>query len=83
MKRDSYADSNFVSVGVKKNICLFPPIGAVYILMNRGAIQREILYLLFVAMNISLWLLLMIFDWSMWMVVGHYLFGAVVIVFRI
>ncbi|OUB82670.1 hypothetical protein BK773_25920 [Bacillus thuringiensis serovar indiana] len=70
-------------MGVKKNICLFPPIGAVYILMNRGAIQKRdfILYLLFAAMNISLWLLLMIFDWSMWMVVGHYLFGAVVIVF--
>ncbi len=32
-------------------------------------------------MNILLWLLLMIFDWSMWMVVGHYLFGVVVIVF--
>ncbi|EKS8369837.1 MULTISPECIES: hypothetical protein [Bacillus] len=52
-------------------------------MMNRGAIQKRdfILYLLFAAMNISLWLLLMIFDWSMWMVVGHYLFGAVVIVF--
>ncbi|HHT7166518.1 TPA: hypothetical protein ACTZ3T_002839 [Bacillus cereus] len=40
-----------------------------------------ILYLLFTAMNISLWLSFMIFDWSMWMVVGYYLFGAVVIVF--
>lgn len=51
--------------------------------MNRGAIQKRdfILYLLFAAINIWLWLLLMIFDWSMWMVVGHYLFGAVVIVF--
>jgi hypothetical protein len=28
-------------VGVKKNICLFPLIGAVYILMNRGAIQKR------------------------------------------
>lgn len=38
-------------------------------LMNRGAIQRDfILYLLFATMNISLWLSLMIFDWSMWMV---------------
>ena len=64
MKRDSYADSNFVSVVVKKNICLFPPIGATYILMNRGAMQKRdfILYLLFTAINISLWLLLMIFD---------------------
>ncbi|AAP08242.1 hypothetical protein ACS94_19460 [Bacillus cereus] len=61
----------------------FPPIGAVYILMNRGAMQKRdfILYLLFTAINISLWLSFMIFDWSMWMVVGHYLFGAVVIVF--
>ncbi|HEQ3528787.1 TPA: hypothetical protein VGS93_005311 [Bacillus cereus] len=52
-------------------------------MMNRGAIQKRdfILYLLFAAINIWLWLLLMIFDWSMWMVVGHYLFGAVVIVF--
>lgn len=51
--------------------------------MNRGAMQKRdfILYLLFAAINISLWLLLMIFDWSVWMVVGHYLFGAVVIVF--
>ena len=51
--------------------------------MNRGAIQKRdfILYLLFATMNISRWLSLMIFDWSMWMVVGHYLFGAVVIVF--
>ncbi len=57
---------------VKKNICLFPPIGAAYILMNRGAMQKRdfILYLLFTAINISLWLLLMIFDWSMWMVAG-------------
>ncbi|SMD40027.1 MULTISPECIES: hypothetical protein [Bacillus] len=39
-----------------------------------------ILYLLFTAINISLWLLLMIFDWSMWMVAGHYVFGAVVVV---
>lgn len=39
-------------------------------LMNRGAIQKRdfILYLLFATMNISLWLSLMIFDWSMWMV---------------
>ncbi|PFT37736.1 hypothetical protein COK72_29340 [Bacillus thuringiensis] len=51
--------------------------------MNRGAIQKRdfILYLLFAAINISLWLSFMIFDRSMWMVVGHYLFGAVVIVF--
>ncbi|HGE5768064.1 hypothetical protein P9046_00730 [Bacillus cereus] len=73
-------------MGVKKNFFLcfiLSPIGAACILMNRGAIQKRdfILYLLFAAMNISLWLLLMIFDWSMWMVVGHYLFGAVVIVF--
>ncbi|MED2763224.1 hypothetical protein P4283_14325 [Bacillus thuringiensis] len=62
---------------------ILPPIGAIYILMNREALQKRdfILYVLFAAMNISLWLLLMIFDWSMWMVVGHYLFGAVVIVF--
>ncbi|MDA1666709.1 hypothetical protein PDK09_14630 [Bacillus cereus] len=52
-------------------------------MMNRGAIQKRdfILYLLFAAINIWLWLSLMIFDWSVWMVVGHYLFGAVVIVF--
>ncbi|HDR8149424.1 hypothetical protein ACIQUE_10520 [Bacillus cereus] len=52
-------------------------------MMNRGAMQKRdfILYLLFTAINISLWLSFMIFDWSMWMVVGHYLFGAVVIVF--
>ncbi|NIE89860.1 hypothetical protein F3J09_03315 [Bacillus sp. Ab-1751] len=50
--------------------------------MNRGAMQKRdfILYLLFTAINISLWLLLMIFDWSMWMVAGHYVFGAVVVV---
>ena len=67
---------------VKKNICLFPPIGAAYILMNRGAIQKRdyILYLLFATMNISLWLSLMIFD-RMWMVAGHYIIGAIVIVF--
>lgn len=66
---------------VKKNICLFPPIGAAYILMNRGAIQKRdfILYLLFAAMNISLWLLLMIFDWSMWMVVGNRKCGSFVL----
>ncbi|PGU78823.1 hypothetical protein COD76_23380 [Bacillus cereus] len=50
--------------------------------MNRGAIQKRdyILYLLFATMNISLWLSLMIFDRSMWMVAGHYVFGAVVVV---
>lgn len=68
---------------VKKNICVFPPIRAAYILMNRGAMQKRdfILYLLFTAINISLWLLHMIFDWSMWMVAGHYIIGAIVIVF--
>ncbi|PIE92685.1 hypothetical protein CO726_25375 [Bacillus fungorum] len=51
--------------------------------MNRGALQKRdfILYLLFAAMNISLWLSLMIFDRSMWMVAGHYVLGAIVIVF--
>ncbi|EEK63188.1 hypothetical protein P4K49_02460 [Bacillus cereus] len=51
--------------------------------MNRGAIQKRdyILYLLFATMNISLWLSLMIFDRSMWMVAGHYIIGAIVIVF--
>lgn len=49
--------------------------------MNRGAIQKRdfILYLLFAAMNISLWLLLMIFDWSMWMVVGNRKCGSFVL----
>ncbi|MDA2363931.1 hypothetical protein PDN12_24680 [Bacillus cereus] len=52
-------------------------------MMNRGAIQKRdyILYLLFAAINISLWLSLMIFDRSMWMVAGHYIIGAIVIVF--
>ncbi|GMR65042.1 MULTISPECIES: hypothetical protein [Bacillus] len=60
-----------------------PPIGAIYIAMNRGALQKRdfILYLLFAAINISLWLSLMIFDRSMWMVAGHYVLGAIVIVF--
>ncbi|OUB92164.1 hypothetical protein BK752_01080 [Bacillus thuringiensis serovar canadensis] len=62
---------------------IFPPIGATYIVMNRGALQKRdfILYVLFAAINISLWLSLMIFDRSMWMVVGHYLLGAIVIGF--
>ncbi|WP_257206069.1 hypothetical protein [Bacillus cereus] len=49
---------------------ILPPIGAVYILMNRGALQKRdfVLYLVFAAINISLWLSLMIFDRSMWMV---------------
>ncbi|MGR6009193.1 hypothetical protein [Bacillus cereus group sp. BfR-BA-01453] len=57
-------------------------IGAIYILMNQEALQKRdfILYVLFVAINISLWLSLMIFDWSMWMVAGHYVLGAIVIV---
>nr|WP_257145602.1 hypothetical protein [Bacillus cereus] len=60
-----------------------PPIGAIYIVMNRGALQKRdfILYVLFAAINILLWLLLMIFDRSMWMVAGHYIIGAIVIVF--
>ncbi|PGW29225.1 hypothetical protein COD88_08755 [Bacillus cereus] len=62
---------------------ILPPIGAIYIAMNRGALQKRdfILYLLFAAINISLWLSLMIFDRSMWMVAGHYVLGAIVIVF--
>ncbi|BAL17038.1 hypothetical protein CWC47_04645 [Bacillus paranthracis] len=62
---------------------IFPPIGATYIVMNRGALQKRdfILYVLFAAINISLWLSLMIFDRSMWMVVGHYVLGTIVIVF--
>ncbi len=72
---------------VKKNVCFFLcfillSIGAIYILMNQEALQKRdfILYVLFVAINISLWLSLMIFDWSMWMVAGHYVLGAIVIV---
>ncbi|MDA1645315.1 MULTISPECIES: hypothetical protein [unclassified Bacillus cereus group] len=62
---------------------ILPPIGAIYSVMNRGALQKRdfILYVLFAAINISLWLSLMIFDRSMWMVVGHYVLGAIVIVF--
>ncbi|PFM92250.1 hypothetical protein COD05_04385 [Bacillus cereus] len=73
---------------VKKNVFFFlcfilPPIGAIYILMNREALQKRdfILYVLFAAINISLWLSLMIFDRSMWMVAGHYVLGAIIIVF--
>lgn len=68
---------------LRKIFVFFPPIGAAYILMNRGAIQKRdyILYLLFATMNISLWLSLMIFDRDMWMVAGHYIIGAIVIVF--
>ncbi|MGG1607747.1 hypothetical protein [Bacillus wiedmannii] len=59
------------------------PIGAIYILMNREVLQKGdfILYVLFAAINISLWLSLMVFDRTMWMVVGHYVLGAIVIVF--
>ncbi|PGZ08172.1 hypothetical protein COE30_13935 [Bacillus cereus] len=59
------------------------PIGAIYILMNREALQKRdfILYLVFAAINISLWLSLMIFDRGMWMVAGHYVIGVIVIVF--
>ena len=62
---------------------ILPPIGAIYILMNREVLQKGdfILYVLFAAINISLWLSLMIFDRSMWMVAGHYVIGAIVIVF--
>ncbi|MFE6704580.1 hypothetical protein ACFVEL_06215 [Bacillus thuringiensis] len=62
---------------------ILPPIGAIYILMNREVLQKRdlILYVLFAAINISLWLSLMIFDRTMWMVAGHYIIGAVVIVF--
>ncbi|MGY2612168.1 hypothetical protein [Bacillus pretiosus] len=58
---------------------ILPPIGAIYILMNREALQKRdfILYVLFAAINISL----MIFDRSMWMVAGHYVLGVIVIVF--
>ncbi|PHA22254.1 hypothetical protein COI69_19075 [Bacillus cereus] len=62
---------------------ILPPIGAIYILMNREVLQKRdlMLYVLFAAINISLWLSLMIFDRTMWMVAGHYIIGAVVIVF--
>ncbi|PDZ61544.1 hypothetical protein COK59_17610 [Bacillus thuringiensis] len=61
-------------MGVKKNFFLcfiLSPIGAIYIVMNRGGLQKRdfILYLLFAAINIC-WLSLMIFDWSVWMVAG-------------
>lgn len=57
---------------------ILPPIGAVYILLNREALQKRdfILYVLFAAINISL----MVFDRTMWMVAGHYVLGAIVIV---
>ncbi|AZJ19427.1 hypothetical protein CT694_06845 [Bacillus wiedmannii bv. thuringiensis] len=72
---------------VKKNVCFFlcfilPPIGAIYILMNREALQKRdfILYVLFASINISLWLSLMVFHRTMWMVAGHSVLGAIVIV---
>lgn len=62
---------------------ILPPIGATYIVMNRGALQKRdfILYVLFAAINISLWVSLMIFDRGVWLVSGHYVLGAIVIVF--
>ncbi|KAB7641850.1 hypothetical protein [Bacillus sp. B3-WWTP-C-10-D-3] len=59
------------------------PIGTIYIVMNRGALQKRdfILYVLFAAINISLWVSIMIFDRSMWLIAGHYVLGAIVIVF--
>ncbi|KZD28707.1 hypothetical protein [Bacillus cereus] len=62
---------------------ILPPIGAIYIAMNRGALQKRdfILYLLFAAINISLWVSIMIFDRSVWMVAGHYVLGAIIIIF--
>ncbi|PEZ24332.1 hypothetical protein CN337_10500 [Bacillus anthracis] len=59
------------------------PIGTMYILMNKEALQKRdfILYVLFAAINISLWLSLMIFERNMWMVAGQYVLGAIVIVF--
>ncbi|MBE7118607.1 hypothetical protein [Bacillus cereus] len=62
---------------------MLPPIGAIYILMNRGALQKRdfILYVVFAAINISLWLSLMVFGRSMWMVAGYYVLGMIVIVF--
>ncbi|HFU6606443.1 hypothetical protein PDJ82_20440 [Bacillus cereus group sp. TH43LC] len=64
---------------------ILPPIGAIYIVMNRGALQKRdfILYVLFAAINISLWLSLIIFERSMWMVARHYLFGGLIVVFFI
>lgn len=64
---------------------ILPPIGAIYILMNREALQKRdyILYLLFAAINISLWLSLMIFDRSMWIVAGHDVLGMIVIIFSV
>ncbi|PDY93829.1 hypothetical protein CON67_05055 [Bacillus toyonensis] len=61
---------------------ILPPIGFIYILMNREALQKRdfILYVLFAAINISLWLSLMIFDRSMWMVVGHDVLSVIVII---
>ncbi|MCU4991766.1 hypothetical protein OCF10_23000 [Bacillus cereus] len=62
---------------------ILPPIGAIYIVMNRGELQKRdfILYVLFAVINISLWVSIMIFDRSMWLVSGHYVLGAIVIVF--
>ncbi|MCC2324954.1 MULTISPECIES: hypothetical protein [Bacillus cereus group] len=56
---------------------------SLYILMNREALQKRdfIVYVSFATINISLWLSLRIFDWSIWMVAGHYVLGAIVIVF--
>ncbi|MGH0430921.1 hypothetical protein ACQVPL_16845 [Bacillus hominis] len=62
---------------------ILPPIGAVYIVMHRKALQKRdiIVYLFFANINISLWLSLMIFDRSMWVVAGYYALGGIVIVF--
>ncbi|HFJ9286343.1 TPA: hypothetical protein ACGW44_004250 [Bacillus toyonensis] len=61
---------------------ILPPIGFIYILMNREALQKRdfILYVLFADINISLWLSLMIFDRSMWMVAGHDVLSVIVII---
>ncbi|HDX9612145.1 TPA: hypothetical protein ROY01_003224 [Bacillus toyonensis] len=61
---------------------ILPPIGIIYIFMNREALQKRdfILYVLFAAINISLWLSLMIFDRSMWMIAGHDALSVIVII---
>ena len=62
---------------------ILPPIGAIYILRNREALQKRdfILYVLFAAINKLFCLSWMILERSMWMVAGHYVLGAIVIVF--
>ncbi|MEH6888426.1 hypothetical protein V7024_01420 [Bacillus sp. JJ864] len=62
---------------------LLPPIGCIYLFINRKALNKQdfILYLLFALTNLSLTVLITFFRPDFWIIVMHYVISIIIITY--